>query len=458
MTFKLEAVFRPSAVAVLGATASPDRVGFNLVDSLLNGGFEKVYPVHPSLSECAGVTCYPTLKSLPEPVDLVAIALNQYATVKVLEECKEAGARAVIVIAGGFREMGADGASLEQELVDHANRLGLLVVGPNTLGLLNNHHHFFLTFYPMHLPRGPVSFISQSGGTGLMLLNRAREAGLGISKWVGVGNRSILDFCDYLTYLRDDPDTGVIGIFIEGTERGRELVELAREVNKIKPVVFLKAGESAGAAASTLTHTGTMSGSPQVWRDVLHQCGLWLAKTPHEMVAVCQALVKSKVPAGKGVAVLTHTAGPGIILTEQLHARGCHLVELAGETIIKVQEVIGGVPAILRNPLDVAGLGFKAEVFGEAAEAMLQDPGVDLLVVIYCLHKNWRFPSLEIAALKKKYHKPIVAFYVSDLAGIAEEWDILAGAGIPLYTSPEETAAGVAALLSRSRAGGDENA
>ncbi|MBC7105019.1 MAG: CoA-binding protein, partial [Firmicutes bacterium] len=263
----LRAVFYPRAVAVVGVTDTPDRVGYNLLESVLSGGYRgPVYPVHPRLKEVQGLKVYHRLEDVPGPVDLAVIGLNQHATVEAVETCGRLGVKGVVCVAGGYREMGDEGKELEERLVAAARRYDMVLIGPNTLGMINTEAGLNTTFYPMPLRPGRVSFLSQSGGIGLIVLRRAEDEGLGINKWVGVGNRSVLEFADYLEYLAEDPGTSVIGVFMEGIDDARRFVQTAARVAETKPVVIYKAGRAEGVNYAALTHTGSMAGSFAVFR------------------------------------------------------------------------------------------------------------------------------------------------------------------------------------------------
>lgn len=452
---ELDAVFNPRGVAVVGATHTPDKVGYNLVESLLYGGFRgRVYPIHPRHEEILGLKVYRRLGEVEGPLDLVVIALNQFATVEMVEECGRMGVKGVVCIAGGFREMGPEGEELERRLVEATRKHGLVLVGPNTLGLMNVPAGFMATFYPMRPEPGLVSWISQSGGIGLSILRRAADEGLGVAKWVGVGNRGSLEFADYLEYLGADEGTRVIGVVLEGSEEAGRFVRVAREITLRKPVVVYKVARSAAANHAALTHTGTMAGSPRMYADILAQCGIIRVESVAEMVAACKALAVSRLPAGGGVGVLTHTAGPSIVALDGLSARGVKVPALAPETLQGVESVIGeNPPVVLKNPVDVAGLGFLAETYGQVAEVVVRDPAVHLLLAIYCQHKNWRFPSRELAGVLQQYGKPVVACYLSTLEGVGRDRQFLEARGVPVFTTAEEAAWGAAALVAYAEAG-----
>jgi len=423
------------------------RVGYNILASLIYGGFTgEIYPVHPRLTELQGLKVYPSLREVPAAPDLAVIALNERATVAALEECGRCGVRAAVCLAGGFKETGPAGAQLEAELVAVARRFGIALVGPNTLGMINTCANLYATFYPLRLAGGGVSLISQSGGMGLTMLYKAVDQGLGINKFVVVGNRSVLDVADYLAYLGDDPGTRAIGLFLEGVDEARQLVQLAGRINRVKPVVVYKAGEGEAAAYAALTHTGSMVGSHRLYLDACRQYGLYTVNNADQVITALKAVTTAPLAHGTRVAVVTHTAGPGIVLVDRLTAGGAVFPPFSPETETAVKKVMGeNPPVVIKNPLDAAGTGLSPDVIGELTAVVQADPAFDLVLVVFCLHPNWPFPSRQLAALAGV--KPLVACYISTLAGIREEQDVLAAAGVPVYNSLEEAACAADALM-----------
>ncbi len=314
---KLDRMFSPRSVAVIGAGATPDKVGHAIMDSIVTGGFPgPIYPVHPRHSEILGLPVYKDLDELPEIPDLAVVALNQRATVTMTARLREIGVGGASLIAGGYAEMGADGLLLQAELRKAAGDMP--IVGPNTLGFLNARAWLNVTFYPRILHPGYVSFLSQSGGIGLGIKGRADDEGLGLAKWVGVGNRVNLEFYTLLEYLRDDPDTRVIGIFTEGSSDPRAFMEQVALTTPYKPVIVYKGGRGDDADKVTVTHTGAAAGSSAIWDGALKQAGAQTVSSVSEMVAVCKALSVGKTPAGKRLGIFTHTAGPSIVAWDLL--------------------------------------------------------------------------------------------------------------------------------------------
>ncbi|MDD3653387.1 MAG: CoA-binding protein [Desulfotomaculaceae bacterium] len=446
----LQPIFYPESIAIFGVTDTPDRVGYNILQSVLFGGFTgKVYPIHPRHQQVLGCKVYKSLADVPEPVDMAIICLNQFATIEALESCGRAGVKGVICNAGGYRETGEAGQTLERRLVDTAEKYGLPVIGPNTLGIINNDGNFYSTFYPLRLPPGKVSIISQSGGIGLNVIHMAIDEGLGINKFIGVGNCSNIGFADCLDYLENDDSTSVIGVYIEGTSDAGRFARTAGRVARKKPVVVYKAGRVMDADRFTQTHTGSSAGSFRLYRDILRQHGVFTVSSVSELVAACKALALQPLPEGNRVGILTHTAGPSVVMIDHLKPAGCIITALFDETISRVKRIIGSddPPVVLKNPLDAAGLGFRGPIYGSLAEAMLQDKNVDLLLAVYCLHKNWELPAVELLAAHKRIQKPLIVNFVGNWLGCRQDQEFLQKAGVPLFTEPEKAAVAASALV-----------
>jgi acetate---CoA ligase (ADP-forming) subunit alpha len=448
---RLHRMFSPRSVAVIGAGATPDKVGHAIMDSLVTGGFPgTIYPIHPRHREILGCRVYKSLDELPEVPDLAVVALNQRATVGMTATLREMGVAGVSLIAGGYLEMGTEGAELQGQLRDAAGDMP--VVGPNTLGFLNAWSRLNVTFYPRIMRPGNVSFLSQSGGIGLALQGLSDDAGLGIAKWVGVGNRVNLEFHTLLDYLRDDPDTRVIGVFTEGTSDPRAFTRQVASLVREKPVVVYKGGRGADADRVTVSHTGAAAGRDQVWEGALKQAGAIRVSSVHEMVAVCKSLSVGRTPRGKRLGIFTHTAGPSIVAWDILREEpGCVLADLSRRTMERIASILGpSVPVVYKNPVDGAAGAFLTEPFHDIAEAMLEDPSVDALLAIFCEHKNWISPTDALVELAKRFPQPIVACFIGSISKIGPDRSRLHEAGVPTYVMPEEAAIGLKALLGRT--------
>ena len=447
---RLDKMFNPQSVAVIGAGAEPDKVGHAIMDSVVTGGFPgRIYPIHTRHSEILGLKVYRDLDDLPEAPDLAVVALNQRSTVEMTARLSRMGVAGASLIAGGYAEMGIQGAALQRKLAEAAGDMP--VVGPNTLGFLNARSRLNVTFYPRSLHPGHVSMLSQSGGIGLSVQGRGDDEGMGFAKWVGVGNRVNLEFHTLLEYLGEDPDTRVIGIFMEGTAQPRAFVNACAEITPNKPVVVYKGGKGADADHNTVSHTGAAAGNDVLWNGALRQAGVETVASAAEMVAVCKALAVGRVPTGKRLGIFTHTAGPGIVAWDVLGQEpGCVLAKLEEKTLAKIAEILGpSVPVVYKNPVDGAAGAFLAKPFHDIAEAMLNDPSIDALLTIFCEHKNWPYPSDALIELASRYSRPIVACFIGSVSKIGPDRERLHEAGVPVYVVPDEAALGMRALLRR---------
>lgn len=449
----LQRIFYPANVAVLGATDSPEKVGYNLLESIIYGGFKgNIYPVNPKHKSILGVAAYPTLDDIPEKIDLAVVGLNREASVEAVEHCGRLGVKGAVCIASGFRETGNQGLALEKRLIEISRKYGIKVIGPNTLGMINTEACLNTTFYPLQLKSGNITIITQSGGIGFYILQRVMDEGLGINKWIGVGNRTVLEIADYLEYLDEDPGTAVIGIFVEGVEDGRRLVRLAGQISKRKPIVVYKVGRSNDVNYAALSHTGSMAGSHQVFNDIFAQFGVLVVESVPEMVAACKALSLCGVPGGDRAGIYTYTAGPSIVALDQFARHSVPVPALSEQTYKRLKDILGTkVPVVYKNPFDSAGIGYLPETYGELVRAIIDDPRIDLVITFCCVHKTWRNPTRELITVKKATNKPVLACYISTWQGCGQDRRELQDAGIPLYTSPDEAAWGAAALAFYSR-------
>ena len=262
---------------------------------------------------------------------------------------------------------------------------------------------------------------------------------------------SILSSKYLLDYLRDDPETQVIGIFIEGSANPRTFLKQVASLASQKPVVVYKGGRGENADRVTITHTGAAAGASRIWEGALRQAGAELVNSISEMVSVCKALSIGKPPKGKRLGIFTHTAGPSIVAWDILGREpGCELAQLQKQTIERIAEILGpSVPVVHKNPVDGAAGAFLPEPYQKISEAVLKDPSVDAMLAIFCEHKNWIYPSDVLIEVASQFSKTVVACFIGSVKPISQDRDKLHAAGIPTYVLPEDAAIGMRALLRR---------
>jgi acyl-CoA synthetase (NDP forming) len=435
-------LFRPRSVAVVGATNNPFKLGYHALAAVRSAGFEgEVYPVHPREEEVQGLKAYPSVEALPEGVELYIFAVPGPAAVEEAGKAARRGARAGVIFAGGFREMGAEGERLQRELARRADEAGMKVVGPNCIGVLNPSGKLNATFaFPLSwFPPGDVAVVSQSGGMGNVILNHMLDERVGLSKFVSLGNRANLDFHHVLEYLAEDPETAVICLFVEGLDHGREFLEKASLAASRKPVLVYSRGYSGKASRAALSHTGASASSEEIYRGAFRQAGVLAVDSAEELVCAAKALSLGAVPRGEGLFLCTHTAGPAIALAEICERGGLRFPDLRAELASAMEEFLppGAAPG---NPLDAFAFAWTdPSIYLRAVDLALSQEDVHAAVAVFAsgAASGIRFPFREYARLGKEHGKPVYLCVLTPFL-TPGELDQAREEGIPTYNTPEK--------------------
>jgi acyl-CoA synthetase (NDP forming) len=450
---QLDSIFHPEAVAVIGASSSPSKPGFMCLNNLINDGFKgKIYPVNPGLPELLGLKTYPSVLKIPEEVDLAVIVIPAEQTISAIEECIKKGIKGAILVSAGFKEVGSEiGLDLQSRLRDIANRGNIKIIGPNTLGLINPRIHLNATFQPgLGLCKaGNVAVVSQSGGMCIYLVNALTGHNVGVSKVMGMGNRCNLDFDEVVTYLSRDKETGVIVLYIEGIEHPEKLMKIAMEVVKQKPIVVYKGGRTEESNTATLSHTGAMAGKYELYKAAFSQGGMIMVDNMTELVDTAKALAFQPPPADNRVAVLSLQAGPGIIIADKCRESGLKMARFSPVTKKRLRQFISPLLSI-ENPVDMAWTGSNFNNSREILKAVLEDDGVDAMVVAFISFELSQELPKAIIDVAKNYRKPIMVCVGSlGIAGSVQE--ALEEANIPTYPFPDRAITGLAGLMRYGR-------
>lgn len=375
----LDQLFKPASIAFIGATEFSLKWGFLVYNNLLTGGYAgEVYPVNPGRESVMGLKAYASVRDIPGPVDLAVFTVPAAQVPEVMDDCAARGVKAALVISAGFKELGRDGAALEEDMVRRARAGGIVLAGPNGQGVCNPGHDFFPwmpLFYP---PPGRIAFLSQSGNVLNMLVSAAYKAGSGVSKAVSIGNEADLRAEDYLAYFADDPDTDVIVAYMEGTQDGRRFFDLARAVTPRKPVIVMKGGRTSTGIAAARSHTGAMAVSDDLFEASCVQAGIIRARSIEEAGVLAASLVDRPLPRGRRVGIVTGGGGLGVISADLCTREGLDVVSLSEETLAKVGAHLPSwwVPG---NPVDlVAGLNFQVTL--PIIETLMDSGEVDAII------------------------------------------------------------------------------
>lgn len=451
---EFQPLFHPTSVALVGASADPAKFGYHCLQSLLKGDFKgSIYPVNPSLKEVCGLKAYPSVKDIPDKVDLAIIIVATALVPQVLTECGEKGIKGVVLITAGFKEREeSKGEEAQREIAAIANRYGIKVIGPNTHGMANLHANLDASFTPEFslVKKGGVSLLSQSGGFCHLIAWLAIPENLPFSKIVGLGNRCNVDFADLLDYLEQDPDTKVVTLYIEGTDDARRLVQKARQVSRKKPMLALKSGVSSAKDQASQFHTGSLAGSYEINRAALRQAGIVMVDSSQEFVDAAKALLLCPLPRGKGVAIITGQAGPGILATDCCEPNGLTLARFSPRTQSRLCELLPPL-SIRTNPVDMGPAWFDWKTCIKVVEAVLEDENVDALVLCAVYASLNEVLLRELCPLLKGLHqgKPVIVCFPSPPTAWEAERRGIESYGVPVYSTPERAVKALSALVRR---------
>lgn len=462
----LQPILAPGSIAVVGASRDAGKRGNMAIRYLQQNRFQgRIYPIHPKESEVLGLTCYPTVKSLPEAPDLALICTAAHTLPGLIRQCGERGIRGAVVLATGFSETGEAGQALEEEMVAAARAMGLRIIGPNTSGMFTTHCGANLVGF-RDLRSGPIGLLSQSGNMALSLVTEAgQHPSLGFSTYVGVGNEADVQFHEYLDYFAADPYTRVIVGYVEGLKQGRRFLQSAARISREKPLVIYMSGRTAVGQQSARSHTGALSGSYALAKGVMRQAGVLLVERADEILPVANTLAatRGQLPLrGKRVAILADGGGHATIAADALHQLGLSIPRLGETTRNRLRELLPPSAAV-NNPVDVAGgTDNHPQLFADCAEVLLADSDIDILLIVglfggYGLRFSESLSNDELqcarrlAPLPDRFDKPVLLQSLYRPLQ-PEPLRYLENTSIPLFSSIDEAARCLAAIADYDQA------
>ena len=452
----LDAIFRPRAIAVIGATEREGSVGRTLLWNLITNAFGgTVFPVNPKRNSILGIKAYPSIAAVPDAVDLAVIATPAATVPGVLRECVAAGVKGTIVLSAGFKEIGAEGLRLEQEVLQEIRRGKMRLIGPNCLGVMNPLTGLNATFASAMARPGNVGFISQSGALCTAILDWSFRENVGFSAFMSIGSMLDVGWGDLIYYLGDDPHTHSIVIYMESIGDARSFLSAAREVALTKPIIVIKAGRTEAAAKAAASHTGALAGSDAVLDAAFRRCGVLRVDHISDLFDMAEVLAKQPRPKGPRLTIITNAGGPAVLATDALIGSQGELTPLSEEAIATMSEFLPPFWSHA-NPIDILGDADPDRYLKTLAVAA-DDPESDGLLVILT-PQAMTDPTQTAEQLKTflktqkpvhaKTRKPILASWMGGADVSAGEL-ILNGAGVPTYPYPD-TAARVFSYLWRS--------
>ncbi|MFX0080066.1 MAG: acetate--CoA ligase family protein [Candidatus Hermodarchaeota archaeon] len=452
-TTSIDFFFEPSSVAVVGASRSPVKFGHFLLMNLLDLGFKgKVYAVNPNAEEVLGVRTYPKIDSIPGEVEVAAIIVPAASVPEVMRDCAKKGVKGVVICSSGFREAGGDGIRLEREIVEIAKKAGIRIIGPNTTGILNTSNNFTTSFVPLpKFRKGKVALVAQTGlfaAAAFWWILSAEPFGL--SKVVGLGNKSDVDDSEALEYLAHDEDTKVIAIYIEGVKDGLKFLKSAQDAAKKKPVVILKSGRTEAGVKASMSHTGSLAIKDEIFDAVCKKAGIIRVRDFEELMDLAKALALQPLSKGNRVAIASMTGAGGVMAADYCEEYGLEVAQLSDKTAKYIESYLPSWVK-LRNPFDTEML-FESvgpeDCLRISLGGMLGDENIDCIVGILPTSPMFAFDVKGVTSeIREKYpDKPLVI----NIIGAKDMVDLwtkeLESSDVPVYPSIERCVRALAAL------------
>ncbi|MDO8123226.1 MAG: CoA-binding protein [Candidatus Hermodarchaeota archaeon] len=454
----MERLLNPRSIAIVGASTNITKMGSLITFNVQTGGFQgEVYPINPKAKKVHGYKAYPSVLACPTP-DLAAIIVPKPAVPEVLDQCAHADIRNVILVTGGYREMGPEGKAAEDEVKAIAQKHRFNMVGPNCVGMSRPSLRLNLTTMPYAPPAGPVAFVSQSGAFMAQNFIALQRWGLGVSTTISTGNEAILTCTDYIKLLSTDPETRVIILYIEGFRDGPQFLNTAKQIVPHKPILLMKVGRTSAGQRAAASHTGAMAGDNTVFQGAMQQAGVILGKSLEDLFDWSMALAHQSLPKGPRVAILTNSGGPGVSFTDVCAEEGLTIPPLSDNVQQQLRAFLPPT-AITDNPVD-STFTVNMRLFAQCAEVLLTQPNIDALLihgffgpdlmeqfrhspnipqdVVKTMQDEFGGAANRLINVLQRHRKPVLISSTQDRSdsGIRALQD----AGIPVYPMPERAA------------------
>ena len=436
----LDCILAPRNVAVIGATEKVGSVGRTVLWNLMSTPFGgAIFPVNPTRASVLGIKAYPNIAAVPEKVDLVVVTTPATSVPGIISACADVGVPGAVIISAGFKETGPAGVELERQVLTHARRGNMRIIGPNCLGVMNPISGVNATFANAIARRGNVGFISQSGALCTAVLDWSLREMVGFSSFISIGSMLDVGWGDLIDYLGNDPNTKSIVIYMETIGDARAFLSAAREVALTKPIIVIKPGRTEGAARAAASHTGSLTGSDDVLEAAFKRCGVLRVNNVSDLFYMAEVLSKQPRPQGKRLTMITNAGGPGVLATDSLLVNGGELAEISKETTDALNKIL---PAHWshNNPIDVLG-DASAEIYAKTLEIAGRDKNSDGLLVILTPQAmtDATATAERLKAFGKVEGKPVLASWMGGNDVAAGE-AILNRADIPTYAYPDTAA------------------
>ncbi len=441
----------PRGIAVVGVSRHPAKLGYGIAQNLVQGGYPgAIHFVNPKGGVLFERPIHPSIADVPDPVDLAVLLIPPDDVPAALAACAARGIRAAIIASGGFREVGPEGAALEDACTAVARRHNMRLMGPNCIGVIDTHVPFDTTFLPPPgPPAGDVAFLSHSGAICAAIIDWARGQGFGFSQLISLGNQLDVTETDLLPAVVDNPHTAVVTLYLEGLGHGRDFVAVASGLTRRKPILALKVGRSQSGQQAVASHTGALAGSESAYAAAFRRAGVIRATTAEEMFDWARALAWCPLPAGRRVAVLTNAGGPGVMAADALERHGLTLAALDDATRDALHAILAPA-ASTANPVDMLASA-SPQQYAAGLRLLLADAGVDAVLVILPPPPMFAAGGVarELIPLIQMADKPVVVALMGHHL-VQEAAAYFRAARVPEFRFPETAVAALAVLADRA--------
>lgn len=446
----MQKFFTPASVAVIGASSVRGKVGFAVLNNLINGGFTgAIYPVNPKAPEILGKKAYPNVAALPDGVDLAVFTIPPAAVIPEVEACGKKGIKNALIITAGFTEVGAEGKELERALDETCKKYGVRVVGPNCVGIIDAVNNLNATFTEKVPKPGRIAFLSQSGAVCIAIIDWSLKNGVGFSKFISVGNKMDVDESKLMEFLADDPETDVIVGYLESVKNGREFLEVAKRSSLKKPIVLFKSGTTAAGQKAASSHTGALAGSDAAFDAACKQSGVLRANIMEQLFDFALAFSSGRTLPGNRIGIVTNSGGPAVIATDSIEKSTLKMASVSPATQERLKSFLPDT-ANWKNPVDIIG-DATAERYRDTFNAVKDEEGIDAFMVVMTPTDRLDPDKLAefMVEFMKGHSKPIVGVFLGGKS-VEKAQEISVAHHICVVPSPER---GVAALdgLNRKR-------
>lgn len=436
----LKKFFNPGSVAIVGASRTKGKVGYEILKSMLEGGYGgSIFPINPNTDVIDGLKCYPDLSSIGQVPELVIVSVPAKVVPEVMQQCAKVGNKAVIIITSGFKEVGQEGRELEQRVIQIAKQGRIRVIGPNCLGVIVPGSKLNASFGGELPATGAIGYLSQSGALMAAILDMANATGIGFSKLVSIGNKADVNELDVIKALANDDETRVIAGYLESIVDGNTFVNQAEQISQLKPILLMKAGGTSAGAKAASSHTGSLAGSDVAYECVFERAGIIRCNSIKQQFDYAQAFANQPLPIGTKVAVITNAGGAGIMAADAIEQQGLSFAKLSDETAKKLADKLPSA-ANINNPIDILGDAL-ADRYEFVLDTIIDDDEVDVVLVLLtpqAMTEPAATAEAMVRITSKKPAKPVLACFLG-ASKIAEAAKILRNGKIPVYDATAES-------------------